>query len=102
AGRQAAYQHLLFERLAMYYLDKKRYQEAALVLLRYNEVFPDSVRAQAYQVNVIAMYQQAGFSGLVLEEKARFVNGLRRIRLTVHRRLLRINQIAKRARVNTS
>ena len=66
-GWQTAYRHLLYERFAAYYVDRKRYHDAAQVLLRHNAVYPDSPRAQGYHVRVIAVYAQGGFAEEALE-----------------------------------
>ncbi|HEU4653965.1 MAG TPA: tetratricopeptide repeat protein [Steroidobacteraceae bacterium] len=67
------YAHLLYEGLGNLYLDKQRYQDAALAYEAFAKRRPDDRFAPSLQVKTIEAYQKGGFASLVLEGKQAFV-----------------------------
>jgi TolA-binding protein len=67
------YAHLLYEALGNLYLEKQRYQDAALAYEAFAKRRPDSRYAPSLQVRTIQAYEKGGFSSLVLDGKQAFV-----------------------------
>jgi cellulose synthase operon protein C len=67
------YAHLLYENLGNLYMEKERYQDAALAYEAFAKRRPDDRFAPALQVRTIEAYQKGGFASLVLEGKQAFV-----------------------------
>lgn len=67
------YAHLLYENLGNLYMEKERYQDAALAYEAFAKRRPDDRFAPSLQVRTIEAYQKGGFASLVLEGKQAFV-----------------------------
>lgn len=67
------YGHLLYDALGNLYLEKERYQDAALAYAAFVKQMPDDRNAPLLQVRAIEAYQKGGFDSLVLEGKRAFV-----------------------------
>ena len=75
-SRRAAirvYAHLLYEALGNLYIEKERYQDAALAYEAFAKRRPDDRYAPSLQMRTIEAYQKGGFASLVLEGKQAFV-----------------------------
>jgi TolA-binding protein len=70
---EPAYSHLLYEALGNLYIEKERYQDAAVAYEAYAKRRPDDRYAPSLQVRSIEAYQKGGFASLVLEGKQAFV-----------------------------
>ncbi len=68
------YGHLLYAALGDLYLEKERYQDAALAYAAFVKQRPDDHNAPLLQVRAIEAYQKGGFDSLVLEGKRDFVD----------------------------
>jgi cellulose synthase operon protein C len=67
------YAHLLYEGLGNLYLEKQRYQDAALAYEAFAKRRPDDRYAPSLQMRTIQAYQKGGFASLVLDGKQAFV-----------------------------
>jgi TolA-binding protein len=67
------YAHLLYETLGDLYIEKERYQDAALAFEAFAKRRPDDRFAPSLQVRTIEAYEKGGFASLVLESKQAFV-----------------------------
>jgi len=67
------YAHLLYQALGDLYIEKERYQDAALAYEAFAKRRPDDRFAPSLQVRSIEAYRQGGFASLVLEGKQAFV-----------------------------
>lgn len=67
------YAHLLYEGLGNLYIEKERYQDAALAYEAFAKRRPDDRYAPSLQVRTIEAYQKGGFASLVLDGKQAFV-----------------------------
>lgn len=67
------YAHLLYQGLGDLYMEKERYQDAALAYEAFARRRPDDRFAPSLQVRSIEAYQKGGFASLVLEGKQAFV-----------------------------
>lgn len=67
------YAHLLYQGLGDLYMEKERYQDAALAYEAFAKRRPDDRFAPSLQVRSIEAHQQGGFASLVLEGKQAFV-----------------------------
>lgn len=67
------YAHLLYENLGNLYMEKERFQDAALAYEAFAKRRPDDRFAPSLQVRTIEAYQKGGFASLVLEGKQAFV-----------------------------
>src|SRR5512138_512254 len=67
------YAHMLYEALGNLYLEKERYQDAALAYEAFAKRRPDDRYAPSLQMRTIQAYQKGGFASLVLEGKQAFV-----------------------------
>ena len=67
------YAHLLYESLGDLYIEKERYQDAALAFEAFAKRRPDDRFAPSLQMRTIEAYQKGGFASLVLEGKQAFV-----------------------------
>ena len=67
------YAHSLYEGLGNLYIEKERYQDAALAYEAFAKRRPDDRFAPSLQVRTIEAYQKGGFASLVLEGKQAFV-----------------------------
>lgn len=67
------YAHLLYEGLGNLYIEKERYQDAALAFEAFAKRRPDDRFAPSLQMRTIEAYQKGGFASLVLEGKQAFV-----------------------------
>ena len=67
------YAHLLYQALGNLYLEKERYQDAALAYEAFAKRRPDDRYAPSLQVRTIEAYQKGGFASLVLNGKQAFV-----------------------------
>lgn len=67
------YAHLLYENLGNLYIEKERYQDAALAYEAFAKRRPDDRFAPSLQMRTIEAYQKGGFASLVLEGKQAFV-----------------------------
>ncbi len=67
------YAHMLYEHLGNLYIEKERYQDAALAYEAFAKRRPDDRFAPSLQVRSIEAYQKGGFASLVLEGKQAFV-----------------------------
>ncbi len=67
------YAHRLYEALGDLYIEKERYQDAALAFEAFAKRRPDDRFAPSLQMRTIEAYQKGGFASLVLEGKQAFV-----------------------------
>lgn len=67
------YAHRLYEALGDFYIEKERYQDAALAYEAFAKRRPDDRFAPSLQMRTIEAYQKGGFASLVLEGKQAFV-----------------------------
>jgi tetratricopeptide (TPR) repeat protein len=67
------YAHLLYEALGNLYIEKERYQDAALAFEAFAKRRPEDRFAPSLQMRTIEAYQKGGFASLVLEGKQAFV-----------------------------
>lgn len=67
------YAHLLYEALGNLYIEKERYQDAALAYEAFAKRRPGDRFAPSLQMRTIEAYQKGGFASLVLEGKQAFV-----------------------------
>lgn len=67
------YAHMLYNALGDLYLEKERYQDAALAFEAFAKRRPDDRSAPSLQVRAIEAYQKGGFGSLVLAGKQAFV-----------------------------
>jgi tetratricopeptide (TPR) repeat protein len=67
------YAHMLYESLGNLYIEKERYQDAALAYEAFAKRRPDDRYAPSLQNKTIEAYQKGGFASLVLEGKQAFV-----------------------------
>lgn len=67
------YAHLLYEGLGNLYMEKERYQDAALAYEAFAKRRPDDRFAPSLQMRTIEAYQKGGFASLVVEGKQAFV-----------------------------
>ncbi|WP_237055251.1 tetratricopeptide repeat protein [Microbulbifer sediminum] len=68
------YESYVYSQLGEYYLDKRRYQDAALAYNTFVERNPLHRVAPDFSIRVIEIYQKGGFPRLVLESKKSFAN----------------------------
>ncbi|MEH6517030.1 MAG: tetratricopeptide repeat protein [Halioglobus sp.] len=68
------YQHLLYESLGGLYLDQERFRDSAEVYRAYIERYPGSQHAHLFQLQVIASFEQGGFTDLIIAEKERYAS----------------------------
>ncbi len=74
AGRgDPHYSHIVYRNLGDLYLEKERFQDAALTYEAFVERDPYHAKAPLLQVEVIEAYKQGGFPSLVLDGKRDFV-----------------------------
>jgi len=74
AGRgNPHYSYVIYRNLGDLYLEKERYQDAAVTYEAFVEHDPYHAKAPLLQVEVIEAYKQGGFPSLVLEGKKGFV-----------------------------
>jgi TolA-binding protein len=74
AGRgNPAYSYVIYRNLGDLYLEKERFQDAALTYEAFVEQDPYHPKAPLLQVEVIEAYKQGGFPSLVLDGKKGFV-----------------------------
>lgn len=66
------YAHRLYEALGNLYIEKERYQDAALAFEAFAKRRPDDRFAPSLQMRTIEAYQKGGFASLVLEGKQAF------------------------------
>lgn len=66
------YAHRLYEALGNLYIEKERYQDAALAFEAFAKRRPDDRFAPSLQIRTIEAYQKGGFASLVLEGKQAF------------------------------
>lgn len=66
------YAHRLYEALGNLYIEKERYQDAALAFEAFAKRRPDDRFAPSLQMRTIEAYQKGGFASLVLEGKQSF------------------------------
>jgi len=69
----ATYSYLLYARLGDFYVDKQRYQDAAVTYLAYVKHDPYSDHAPELAMQAIDAYNKGGFAELVLQGKHEFV-----------------------------
>ncbi|MEJ2257303.1 MAG: tetratricopeptide repeat protein [Woeseiaceae bacterium] len=75
AGREMpGYGYVIYENLGDLYLEKERFQDAALTYEAFVEKDPHHPKAPRLQMQVIEAYKQGGFPSLVLDGKKRFVS----------------------------
>jgi tetratricopeptide (TPR) repeat protein len=67
------YSYLLYSRLGNFYVDKQRYQDAAVTYLAYVKRDPNSDNAPNLAMQAIDAYNKGGFADLVLQGKHEFV-----------------------------
>lgn len=67
------YAHMLYNALGDLYLEKERYQDAAISFEAFAKRRPDDRSAPSLQVRAIEAYQKGGFGSLVLAGKQAFV-----------------------------
>jgi len=67
------YSYIIYRNLGDLYLEKERYQDAAVAYEAFVAHDPDHPKAPLLQVEVIEAYKQGGFPSLVLEGKKSFV-----------------------------
>lgn len=67
------YAHRLYEALGNLYIEKERFQDAALAFEAFAKRRPDDRYAPSLQMRTIEAYQKGGFASLVLEGKQAFV-----------------------------
>lgn len=67
------YAHLLYEGLGNLYIEKERYQDAALAYEAFAKRRPDDRFAPSLQMRTIEAYQKGGFASLVVAGKQAFV-----------------------------
>jgi tetratricopeptide (TPR) repeat protein len=67
------YSYLLYSRLGDFYVDKQRYQDAAVTYLAYVKRDPYSDHAPNLAMQAIEAYNKGGFAELVLQGKHEFV-----------------------------
>lgn len=72
-GADSVYAHVLYEALGNLYLEKERYQDAALAYEAFAKRRPDDRFAPLLQMRTIDAYQKGGFASLVLAGKQAFV-----------------------------
>ncbi len=70
---EANYSYLLYSRLGDFYVDKQRYQDAAVTYLAYVKRDPYSDQAPNLAMQAIEAYNKGGFAELVLQGKHEFV-----------------------------
>ena len=67
------YAHQLYEALGNFYIEKERYQDAALAYEAWAKRRPDDRYAPSLQMRTIEAYAKGGFASLVIEGKQAFV-----------------------------
>ncbi|MFC4311325.1 tetratricopeptide repeat protein [Steroidobacter flavus] len=67
------YAHQLYEALGNFYIEKERYQDAALAYEAFAKRRPDDRYAPSLQMRTIEAYAKGGFAQLVIEGKQSFV-----------------------------
>lgn len=67
------YESVIYNNLAMLYLEKSRIRDAAETYLAYSQKYPASSIAPKYHSKAIDSYKQGGFASLVLPAKISFV-----------------------------
>ncbi len=67
------YGSLVYDSLGKLYLDKERYNDAAITYHAFSEAYPDHGQAPLLQIQAIASYNKGAFPSLVLKEKLDFV-----------------------------
>jgi tetratricopeptide (TPR) repeat protein len=67
------YEHLLFQQLSEFYLQKKHYADAVKASQTFVARNPNSVRSPEFLLRVIAIYKQGGFPNLLIAAKKDFV-----------------------------
>src|SRR5688500_645734 len=67
------YAHQLYESLGNLYIEKERYQDAALAFEAFAKRRPESRFAPSLQMRTIEAYSKGGFASLVIEGKQAFV-----------------------------
>lgn len=67
------YAHQLYEALGNFYIEKERYQDAALAYEAFAKRRPDDRYAPSLQMRTIEAYAKGGFAALVIEGKKSFV-----------------------------
>ncbi|HEY5754481.1 MAG TPA: tetratricopeptide repeat protein [Steroidobacter sp.] len=67
------YAHQLYEALGNFYIEKERYQDAAVAYEAFAKRRPDDRYAPSLQMRTIEAYAKGGFSQLVIEGKQAFV-----------------------------
>lgn len=68
------YEHIIYDHLGLLYLQKERYNDAALTFQAFVEQNPIHRLAPGFQMRVIETYQQGDFPTLVLESKEALVD----------------------------
>jgi tetratricopeptide (TPR) repeat protein len=69
-----AYEYRLYDSLARLYLEQQRIEDAADVYRRFVALHPDAPQAPSFDAQVLATYKQGGFTDLLQQAKADFVN----------------------------
>lgn len=67
------YAHQIYEALGNLYIEKERYQDAALAFEAFAKRRPDDRHAPSLQMRTIEAYAKGGFASLVIEGKQAFV-----------------------------
>ncbi len=68
-----SYEPLLYQELGELYLKQERFRDSADTFRAFGSRYPDSEYAHRFHVRVIAIYEQAGFRDLIVEEKRDYV-----------------------------
>ncbi len=68
-----AYAYLMYASLGDLYLEKERYQDAALAFTAFAKRKPDARQAPTLEARAMEAYQKGGFAARVLEAKQQFV-----------------------------
>ncbi|TAA44972.1 tetratricopeptide repeat protein [Corallincola spongiicola] len=68
-----SWDHLLYQHLAEYQLGKELYQQSADTYLAYIKDNTETLWAAQFDIRVLAIYKEAGFTTLIRPEKERFV-----------------------------
>lgn len=69
-----AYEYRLYDTLAQLYLEQQRIEDAAGVYRRFVALHPNAPQAPSFDARVLTVYQQGGFTDLLQQAKADFVN----------------------------
>ena len=68
------YHHLLYESLASFYLEKRRYRDAAETYEHFIKHYPSSPYSVSFSLKVVETYEQAEFPSLAITAKQQFVD----------------------------